>query len=131
MKKIVWSHSRLNKLFENPAEYFLIYEEGIKPKQEKAALSTGSAVHWLLENNTTNLTEYYKQKGQLLQWNDYSDEQCLAETIAEAYFRKKTDIYKAMLVDPKTGKVLDIISEEHELQLIMEFPSKLFKEKQF
>lgn len=129
MKKVVWSHSRLQKLFENPAEYFLVYEEGIKPKQEKAALSTGSAVHWLLEHNTTDLTDYYKQeKGDLLQWNDYSDEQCLAESIAEAYFRKKTEIYKDMLTDPETGKVLSIDAEEHELQLMMELPSKLFKQ---
>ena len=127
MKDVVWSHSRLNKLFENPAEYFLIYEEGIKPKQEKAALSIGSAVHWLLENNTTDLTEYYKEKGDLLQWNDYSDEQCIAESLAEAFFRKKMDIYKIMLLDHKTGKVLDIISEEHELSLTMEYASKLFK----
>lgn len=129
MKKVVWSHSRLQKLFENPAEYFLVYEEGIKPKQEKAALSTGSAVHWLLEHNTTDLTDYYKQeKGDLLQWNDYSDEQCLAESIAEAYFRKKTEIYKDMLTDPETGKVLSIDAEEHELQLTMELPSMLFKQ---
>lgn len=129
VKKITWSHSRLKTLFENPAEYFLKYEEGISPKQEKAALSTGSAVHWLLEHGTTDLTEYYKtEKGPLLQWNDYSDEQCLAESLAEAYFRKKPEIYKAMLLDPETGKVLDILEEEHELQMTMEFPSKLFKE---
>ena len=128
VKKVTWSHSRLSKLFENPAEYFLIYEEGIKPKQEKAALSIGSAVHWLLENNTADLTEYYKEKGQLLQWNDYSDEQCLAESIAEAYFRRKGEIYKEMLTDPETGEVASLLSEEHELQLTMEFPSKLFKE---
>ena len=125
-KEVVWSHSRLNKLFENPAEYFLIYEEGIKPKQEKNALSTGSAIHWALEHSTTDLSDYYKEKGDLLLWNDYSDEQCLAECIAEAYFRQKERIYKMMLVDPSTGKILDILSEEHELQLTAEFPSKLF-----
>ena len=126
-KQVIWSHSRLNKLFENPAEYFLIYEEGIKPKQEKAALSTGSAVHWGLENNTADLTEYYKEKGQLLEWNDYSDEQCLAECIIDCFLRNKAKIYKMMLFDKTTNKVLDIISEEHELQLVAEFPSKLFK----
>lgn len=127
-KKVVWSHSRLNKLFENPAEYFLIYEEGIKPKQEKSALSIGSAVHWLLEHNTTDLTEYYKEKGDLLQWNDYTDERCLAESMAEAYFRNKQAIYEKMLLDPDSGEVLSPISEEHELQLTMQYPSKIFKE---
>ena len=126
-KEVVWSHSRLNKLFENPAEYFLIYEEGIKPKQEKTALSLGSCVHWLLENNTTDSTEYYKEKGDLLQTNDYTDEMCLAESIADAYFKKKVEIYGKMLFDKDTGKALDIISEEHELSLTAEFPSKLFK----
>lgn len=125
--KVVWSHSRLNKLFENPAEYFLIYEEGIKPKQEKPALSTGSAIHWLLENNTTDLEEYYKEKGKLLEWNDYSDERCLAESIAEAYFKRKDAIYKSMLFDKDSKKILGILSEEHELQLTAEFPSKIFE----
>ena len=126
-KEVVWSHSRLNKLFENPAEYFLIYEEGIKPKQEKAALSMGSAIHWGLENNTSDLTEFYQAKGLLAEYNDYTDERCIAECIIEAYLHKKIDIYKIMLLDHKTGKVLDIISEEHELELTCEFPSKLFK----
>jgi len=128
MSDIIWSHSRLNKLLENPAEYFLIYEEGIKPKQEKAALSAGSAVHWGLENNTSDLTEYYKEKGALLQWNDYSDEQCLAESMVEAYLRKKLDIYKQMLFDKDSNKILEILDEYHELQLTAEFPSKIFKE---
>lgn len=128
-KPVVWSHSRLNKLFENPAEYFLIYEEGIKPKLEKAALSIGSAIHWCMENSTTDLTTYYQEKGNLLQWNDYSDEQCLAECIAEAYFRNKDRIYKMILLDPETNQYLDVYSEEHELELTAEFPSKLFNLK--
>ena len=126
-KQVTWSHSRLTKLFENPAEYFLIYEEGIKPKQEKTALSLGSCVHWLLENNTTDSTEYYREKGDMAQFNDYTDERCLAESLAGAYFNRKVDIYNQMLTDKETGKVLDILSEEHELQLTAEFPSKIFK----
>lgn len=126
-KEIIWSHSRLNKLLENPAEYFLYYEEGIKPKQEKPALSTGSAVHWGLENNTSDLTEYYNEKGDLLQWNDYSNEQCLAECMVEAFLRNKIDIYKQMLFDKDSNRVLEILDEYHELQLTAEYPSKLFK----
>ncbi len=127
MDQIIWSHSRLNKLFENPAEYFLIYEEGIKPKQEKAALSTGSAVHWGLENNTSDLTKYYEEKGQLLQWNDYSNEQCLAESMIGAFLDQKVDIYKKMLFDSETNQDLTILDEYHELQLTAEFPSRIFK----
>lgn len=129
MEDIVWSHSRLNKIIENPAEYFLIYEEGIKPKQEKEALSVGSALHWCLENSTTDLTEYYKEKGDLLQWNDYSNEQCLVECMADAYLKQKLDIYKQMLFDKETNKVLGIIDEYHELTLTAEFPSLIFKKK--
>lgn len=129
MKEVVWSHSRLTKLFENPAEYFLIYEEGIKPKQEKGALSIGSAIHWGLENNTSDLSEYYREKGDLLQWNDYSDERCLAECIIEMFLKNKLEVYKIILFDPKSNQILDIISEEHELELTAEFPSKIFEMK--
>ena len=126
MEQVVWSHSRLNKLLENPAEYFLIYEEGIKPKQEKAALSAGSAVHWALEHNTSDLTEYYQEKGKLLEYNDYTDEACLVECMAEAYFRNKVAIYREMLHDYEDNKDLAILDEYHELNLTCEFPSKLF-----
>lgn len=122
--QVIWSHSRLNKLLENPAEYFLIYEEGIKPKQEKAAFSAGSAFHYALETNTSDLTEYYKEKTNS---DEYTDEQCLVECMAECYLKNKAQIYNDLLYDEETDTHLEILEEFHELELTCEFPSKLFK----
>ena len=52
---ITWSHSRINKILENPAEYYLLYKQGISPIKEKSALSLGSAVHYGLELGTNDL----------------------------------------------------------------------------
>lgn len=128
IKNTVWSHSSLGKLLKNPAEYYLDYIVGIKPKREKTALSLGSAVHWGLENNTTDLQPYYNEKGNFKQWNNYSDEQCLAECIVEAYFRKKDDIYKTFLTDEATGEVVKIIEEYHELKLTSHIDSTIFSD---
>lgn len=123
----IWSHSSLNTIMNNPAEFYLVYKCGIKPKQEKTALSLGSAVHWGLENNTDDLTEFYNEKGSFKQWNSYTEEQLLAECIVGAYLRKKDDIYKEILKDDETGKVLDILDEIHELKLNLKLPSTSFE----
>lgn len=125
-KKIVpWSHSSLAKLLNNPAEYYLDYIAGIKPKQEKTALSLGSAVHAGLELGTSDLTQYYNEKGNFKQWNNYSDEQCMAECIVEAYLRRKDDIYKEFLTD-ESGEILNIIEEFHELKLTSHIDSVVY-----
>ena len=122
-KRMVWSHSSTNELLSNPAEYYLDHIVGIKPKQEKTALSMGSAVHWGLEHSTSDLQEYYNEKGSFKQWNNYSDEQCMAECIVEAYLRKKGEIYDQMLTDPETGERAEMIEEFRELKLTCEIPS--------
>ena len=116
-KERIWSHSSLNTIMNNPAEFYLSYVCGIKPKQEKTALSIGSAVHWGLEHNTTDLTEFYNEKGSFKQWNNYTDEQVLAECIVDAYLRQKDNIYDNILKDNETGKRLEILQEIHELKL--------------
>lgn len=123
MDERVWSHSSLNIIMKNPAEFYLRYICGIKPKAEKTALSLGSAVHWGLEHNTDDLTEFYNEKGSFKQWNNYTDEQVMAECIVSAYLRKKDDIYKEILKDKETGKPLAIEQEIHELQLTADIPS--------
>lgn len=125
----VWSHSSLNLIMKNPAEFFLNYICGIKPKIEKTALSLGSAVHWGLEHNTTDLTEYYNEKGSFKQWNNYTEEQLLAECMVGAYFRDKSLIYEDILKDVETGGTLEILDETHELQLTADIPSLDKKEK--
>lgn len=128
LKKTVWSHSSLNELLNNPAEYYLDRIAGIKPKQEKTALSMGSAVHWGLEHGTSNLQEYYNEKGNFRQWNNYSDEQCMAECIVEAYLKIKDNIYADILKDEETGEQLEVIEELHELTLTTHIESTKFKD---
>lgn len=120
--KRVWSHSSLNTIMKNPAEFYLKYICGIKPKKEKTALSLGSAVHWGIEHETDDLTEYYNEKGSFKQWNSYTEEQLLGECMVKAYLKKKEDIYDNLLRDEDTGKRLDIIQECHELQLTADIP---------
>lgn len=122
---IVWSHSRINKLLENPAEYYLIYKQGITPISEKGALLLGSAVHYGLEINSADLTDYFKNSGSFKQSDTYSNEQLLAEAMCEAYFAKKEYIFNDLLKDIETGKKLELLSESHELDLKGKVKSKL------
>ena len=81
------SHSKLNCILNNPAEYYLIYKEGIKLKDEKPALSLGSAVHWGIEHNTEDLTEYYEELRKEKGSGVYSEGQPLAEAMVHGYFQ--------------------------------------------
>jgi hypothetical protein len=42
--------------------YYLKYKVGINLKVKKPALAIGSAVHWGIEHNTDDLTEYWKSE---------------------------------------------------------------------
>ena len=53
------SHSKLSCILSCPATYYLNYVQGISKKTEKSALSIGSAVHWGIEHDTEDLSEYY------------------------------------------------------------------------
>ena len=127
--EITWSHSRINKILENPAEYYLIYKQGISPIVEKAALSLGSAVHHGLELGTADLTDYFKENGNFKQSDGYSDEQLLAESMCTAYFNKKDLIFKDLLSDLETHEQLSLLDETHELSLNCTFKSKLYPNK--
>jgi len=126
--KRTWSHSSLNTIMNNPAEFCLSYLWGFKPKVEKTALSVGSAIHWGIEHATSDLSEYYNEKGSFKQWNNYTDEQLLAECIVDAYLRRKDKIYEEFLKDDKTGNKLQILDEQHELRLTSHIDSRIFKE---
>ena len=128
MNSIIWSHSKLNTLLNNPAEYYLYYVQGIQPKVEKSALSIGSAIHWGLEHNTSNLQEYYNEKGSFAQWNNYTDEQCLAECICEAFLKRKDEIFNDILKDDETLEILHVEVIERELQLTGHLNSKIYKD---
>lgn len=128
VNKIKWSHSRLNTLINNPAEYYLNYIQGITPKITKPALSLGSAVHYGLEIGSDDLTDYYKLNGSATKQDNYSDEQLLAESMIGAFLKRKDEIYKDLLQDNETGNQLSVVDELHELDLIMNLPTKRFND---
>lgn len=111
------SHSKLSCILANPMEYFLSYKMGIFPKVKKAALSIGSAVHWGIEHNTEDLSEYYKEEGTFKQGDNYTDDQLLAEAMVHGYFKNKDKIFDEILTDSKTGEKLQLIEETHEIYL--------------
>lgn len=109
------SHSKLNCILGNPMEYFLIYREGISPKVEKPALAIGSAVHWGIEHNTDDLTEYYGQNFRTR--DNYTSEQLLAEAMVGAYLKNKEEIFHEILKDKNSTESLQLIEETHEIYL--------------
>lgn len=114
-----WSHSKLTTIIEDPMRYYLTYVQGIFLKAEKPALSLGSAVHWGLEHNTSDLTDYYRLNGKIKE----SKEKFMAECMVEAFLDQKEDIYKSILTDPETKEKLSLIEESHELYLTAKLPT--------
>lgn len=119
---IKWSHSKLKCIIADPMAYYLKYIQGISPKQGRAALSIGSAVHWGLEHNTEDLTKYYEE-GNFKQINDWSKDKIMAESMLHGYFKEKDDLYDKILTDPSTGEKLTLIEESHELFLNAKLPT--------
>lgn len=119
------SHSKLNTIIDNPATYFLNYKMKIVPKIENPALVIGSAVHWGIENNTEDLTEYFKENGTPRQKSKYSDEQALAEAMVHGYLINKDDIFKNILQGD------ELLDEEHELSMEGELQSFKFENHKF
>lgn len=122
------SHSKLATLISCPMTYKLAYIEGIQPIVEKTAFALGSAVHWGLEHNTSNLDEYFKQNGSIKQSQEFSWEQFLCETMLEAYFNKKEQFMKELLKDEDTGEILEILREDHEVFVYGKLPSYKYDE---
>lgn len=107
-----WSHSKLSCILKNPAEYYLIYKAGIFPKVEKSALTLGSAVHWGIEHNTSDLSDYFK--------NEYFEDRLLAEAMVKGYLLHKESLFKQILNSSK------LIEEIHEIYLNGKFDEDLF-----
>lgn len=118
------SHSKLGCILSNPMAYYLNYVQGISKKEEKTALYVGSAVHWGIEHNTEDLSEYF---GQDFRTRDtYGKDQLLAESMVHGYMNKKDWLFDQMLTDPNTGEKLELIEENHELYLTGNLDSKKF-----
>lgn len=103
------SHSKLSCILSNPMEYMLSYIEGISPIQEKPALAIGSAVHWGIEHNTEDLSEYFES-----QESEYTRDQLLAEAMVHGYFKHKDEIFDQILTQ-SDGSKLTLLNEYHEL----------------
>lgn len=106
------SHSKLQTILSCPMTYYLIYKAGIKPKVEKSAFSIGTAVHWGIEHDTEDLSEYYKENGDAFQIASYTADQMLAEAMIHGYLLKKDDIINNILIDTETGEQLKILNEK-------------------
>lgn len=121
------SHSKLAKIMSCPMSYRLTYELGIWTKVEKPALAIGSAVHWGIEHETDDLSEYFKKQGTFKQGDAYTRDQQLAEAMVYGYLSHKDEIFEQILVDPETGEKLELFEETHELYVTGKLRSFLAK----
>lgn len=121
------SHSKLAKIMSCPMSYRLTYELGIWTKVEKPALAIGSAVHWGIEHETDDLSEYFKKQGTFKQGDAYTRDQQLAEAMVYGYLSHKDEIFEQILVDPETGEKLELLEETHELYVTGKLRSFLAK----
>lgn len=122
------SHSKLSTILSCPMTYYLGYVQGIKKKVEKPALAIGSAVHWGIEHDTEDLTEYFNENGSFRQENNLSKEQLLAEAMVHGYRKHKDELFMNLLSDPITGEQLELVDELHETYLTGKLKS--FREKE-
>lgn len=125
------SHSKLSCILNCPMTYYLNYVQGIQTKVEKPALAVGSAVHWGIEHNTEDLTEYFKANGTFKQGDNFTRDQLLAEAMVHGYFKHKDEIYEKMLTDPATGEKVELLEEMHEIFLDGTLPSKFGEDHKF
>jgi len=105
--------------------YYLNYEQGISLKQPKSSFALGSAVHWGIEHNTEDLTEYWNKDFRTK--DNYTKEQLLAEAMVHGYLKQKDSLFNEILTDPETGEKLEILDEIHELALEEVLPSKRYE----
>ena len=104
----IWSHSKINLLMEDLFSYFLNYKMKVKPIEKSKALSLGEAVHYALENENSDLDQFFKENGTLEQKNGYSYEQVLAESLSQAYLDRKNEILSNIVGN---SKILQIDKE--------------------
>lgn len=120
------SHSKLNTILKCPMSYYLNYIQGISVKTTKPALVIGSAVHYGIEHNTCDLSEYFKKNYSFKKEDDYGKEQILPEAMVYGYLKHKDELFEQILTDPKTGEKLELVEEMHELSLYAKLESYKF-----
>ena len=119
------SHSKLSTILQCPMTYYLSYIQRIQPREEKSALAIGSAVHWGIEHNTEDLSDYYKENGNFKQRDSYTKDQLLAEAMVHGYLKHKEELFEKILTDPETGEKLELIEESHEIYMNGKIKSNL------
>lgn len=124
------SHSKLSTLISNPLKYKVIYKLGLSLKHKSSALSIGSAVHWGIDNNTSDLQEYFSNLGTFYQASAYTYEQLLAESMVFGYLNNKDILMQNILKDLETGEQLELLDEQHEITLTASLPSKIENNEQ-
>src|SRR5690554_5375860 len=102
------SHSRMGMILTCPMTYKVAYKMGISLKETKPALRIGSAVHYGIEHETEDLSEFYKELGSFSQSNQYTKEQELAEAMVMGYLNQKNNIFADLLIDDETGEPLEL-----------------------
>jgi len=113
------SHSKLSTILNCPMTYYLKYVEGITPIVEKSALSIGSAVHWGIEHNTDDLTEYFGSAE-----SEYGRDQLLSEAMVHGYLKQKDRIFNQLL--SYNGEKLNLLEESHEVYLTAQLDDNEF-----
>lgn len=128
-----FSSSKLSCILNNPKDYYLKYVLGINPIEKKDCFSIGSAVHWGLENNTEDLTQWFKENGSISQKISYSLEQEQAEAMVHGFFIQKEKIMNEVFKDYDTGERLSLNEEGefHELELYSKIPSNITDNHEF
>lgn len=116
-----FSHSKLSCALNNPMDYYLSYKMGIYPKIKNKAFTIGSAMHWGLENDTEDLTQYFKEENPDEIYS-YSNEQFQAEAMVHGFMVHKKSIMNEIFKD-EDGNSLEKISEWHELPIEAKLPS--------
>jgi len=122
------SHSKLSCILTCPMTYYLRYKVGINLKVKKPALAIGSAVHWGIEHNTDDLTEYWKSEEGLRAFklqDNYTREQVLCESMVYGYLKHKDELFDEIL--SYQGEKLTLLEEYHELELYSELESFTYK----
>lgn len=109
------SHSKLSCILSCPMTYKLCYEDGLAVKTEKPALQIGSAVHWGIEHNTDDLTDFFQTNGTKSQKQCYSREQLLAESMVCGYLQRKDEIFSNIL--QYEDEKLELLNEVHEVYI--------------
>lgn len=112
------SNSKIGSLLSCPRKFKLSYIDGLSPISKSKALKIGEAVHWGIENNTSNLDPFFS-KGSFRQSQEYTDEQYIAEAMVYGYLKNKDKIFEPY-------KKYNIIEEIHELDLLVDLKSKIF-----